>query len=445
VAPQDAPATQPHTRLVVVSESAEHAGWLSPGDCEAAGVSLLSLTPVEGGGVLARGLAGSHGPCDAEEFAICGSTETLNLSAFRHLIERCHPDACLILGDGTLSRLVWMLADLLLLPVFALISTHQQLVNLGRHRKARPDLFFIASGDLLPEAIADERYGATLLAVGHPGRDLGPDGPSAEEARRQLLQAIQRWTRDQITEARPDLSIVVPAYRESRNVALVCGRLLEAIEAGSVEAEILVVDDASPDDTYPVAVAQMWRSPRIRALTKELPRGMGFAIRHGFMRARAPIVAITMGDGSDEVGQIPAMFRKVRDEGYALVIGSRYRRRENYEAVPRLYRFWSAVFRSTAALVIGLRLRDYTNAFRVFRKSIFEKRGFEGRGFEISPEITFKAWFATRKVAEHDVRHLKRSAGQSTFSFLRAGPGYGLMLLKAVICRVTGRWFVLEW
>jgi hypothetical protein len=445
VAPQDAAAAQPSTRLLVICDTSEHATWLSPEECSAVGVSLALLTPAENGEVRARVFLPARGSWATEHIAISSSIEALNLSAFRQAIEQCEPDACLVLGDGTLSRLVWMLADLLLLPVFGLISTHAQLVNLGRREKPRPDLFFIANGDLLPAALADERYGTTLLPTGHPGKDLRPDGPSAEEARRQVLQAIQRWTRHQITDLKPDLSIVVPAYRESQNVPLVCGRLLEAIANGSVETEILVVDDASPDDTYRVAIAQMWRSPRIRALTKRVPRGMGFAIRHGVMQSRAPIVAITMGDGSDEVGEIPAMFRKVRDEGYALVIGSRYRRRENYEAIPRLYRFWSAVFRWTTAILIGLRLRDYTNAFRVFRKSIFEKRGFEGRGFEISPEITFKAWFATRKVAEHDVRHLKRSAGQSTFSFLRAGPGYALMLLKALICRVTGRWFVLEW
>ena len=93
----------------------------------------------------------------------------------------------------------------------------------------------------------------------------------------------------------------------------------------------------------------------------------------------------------------------------------------------------------------GLRLRDYTNAFRVFPRSVFERQGLEGGGFEISPEITFKAWFATRRIIEVDVKHLKRGSGQSNFSFLRAGPGYGRMLIKALVCRITGRWFVLDW
>jgi hypothetical protein len=139
------------------------------------------------------------------------------------------------------------------------------------------------------------------------------------------------------------------------------------------------------------------------------------------------------------------MFRKVRDENFGLAIGSRYRQRANYEAVPRLYRFWSTIFRYTTWALVGLRLRDYTNAFRVFRRSVFDRQGIEGGGFEISPEITFKAWFATGRVVEVDVKHLKRGSGQSSFSFLRAGPGYGKMLIKALVCRITGRWFVLDW
>jgi len=236
----------------------------------------------------------------------------------------------------------------------------------------------------------------------------------------------------------------VPAYREAANLPLVCGRLLDALDTSGISYEVLLVDDASPDETYRVALEQMWRSPRIRALTKPLPRGMGNAIRHGITRARADVLAITMGDGSDEVERIPAMYARVR-EGYGLAIGSRYRHRVNYATVPRLYRFWSACFRLCTRLVVGLRLSDYTNAFRAFDRRIFERYGPESGGFEISPEITFKAWFATRRVAEVDGRHRKLAAGQSSFSFLRAGPGYGKILIKAFVNRLTGRWFTLDW
>jgi hypothetical protein len=189
----------------------------------------------------------------------------------------------------------------------------------------------------------------------------------------------------------------------------------------------------------------MWRSPMIRAFTKPTPRGMGNAVRYGLQHARSSFVAVTMGDGSDDVDRIPEMLRQVRDGGHALAIGSRYRSRANYQAVPRLYRFWSACFRLTARALIGFRLRDYTNAFRLFDTRIFARYGPESGGFEISPEITFKAWLASKRVTEVDVKHLKRASGQSSFSFFRAGPGYGRILIKAFVARLTGRWFTLDW
>src|SRR5204863_122929 len=154
----------------------------------------------------------------------------------------------------------------------------------------------------------------TLLPTGHP-RDEG--------AADRMLQAIR--SAGQHVDDRPQLSVVVPAYKESGNLDLVCDRLLGVFDRDDVSAEILLIDDSSPDDTYEVAVRQMWKSPRIRAFTKPTPRGMGNAIQYGIDRARAPIVGITMGDGSDQVERLPEMYRKVANEGYGLAIGWRYR------------------------------------------------------------------------------------------------------------------------
>ncbi|MGH9366313.1 MAG: glycosyltransferase family 2 protein [Thermoanaerobaculia bacterium] len=380
-----------------------------------------------------------------------------NFGGLLAAMEREKPLACLTLTGGIASRLVCLAADAVGLPIFTLLTTEEELANASRREKGRPDLFFLADARLLPSALEDRRYGSTLLPTGHPARDLavrglpGGNTPHSDPAfgdggaAPRILEILGCWRRDELDPETPDLTVIVPAFREAENLPLVCERLLSTFESERIATEILLVDDASPDRTYAVAVEQMWRSPRIRALTKPTPRGMGNAIRFGLARARAPIIAITMGDGSDDVGRLPAMFRKVRDEDYSLAIGGRYRRPENYAAVPRLYRFWSRCFRIVARLLIGVKLQDYTNSFRVYHRNIFERYGPESGGFEISPESTFKAWFATRRVTEVDVRHLKRAAGQSTFSFLRAGPGYGKILIKAFVNRLTGRWFTLDW
>jgi hypothetical protein len=351
--------------------------------------------------------------------------------------------------------MVRLAADLLAVPVFSFVSTSEDLGNMGARPKLRPDLFFITDAQLFPAALEDPRYGLTLFPTGYPIRAPGSRSNDTAIGTDQrygdhdnllrLLGIVGRWSNGDLEPVAPELSIIVPAYKESTNLSLVTTRLLEMLDRSAIRGEILLVDDASPDDTYAVALAQMWRSPRVRALTKKPPRGMGNAIRHGIANARAPILAVTMGDGSDEVSRMPEMFEKIRSEGYGLAIGCRYGRRENYETVPLLYRFWSRCFRLTTWVLLGLHLKDYTNAYRMFHRRIFERYGAESGGFEISPEITFKAWFATRRIAEVDVRHLKRTSGQSNFSFLRAGPGYGKILIKALVNRFTGRWFTLDW
>ncbi len=436
-------------KLAVAVAGGEEWGWLDAFHFEGAGISpvVLHLAPPAPGSPL-RGRTIGHRTAPESSLVVpefAGIIEALSQEK---------PEACLVLTGGLFGALVSVGAEALGVPVFRLVLRKEDLAASAPNRAERPDLLFLADRRLFPAALEDPRYGSTLLPTGHPAADVGPgdsggdfaaphfgDGRAAER----ILTAIGRWRTGALAPGEPDLTVIVPAYREAENLPLVCDRLLETFSSEPISAEILLVDDSSPDDTYAVALEQMWRSPAIRAYSKPTPRGMGNGIRFGLTKARAPIVAVTMGDGSDEVSRIPEMFRKVRDEGFALAIGSRYRHRRNYATVPLLYRFWSRLFRFVAWASIGVKVNDYTNAFRVFHRRIFARYGPESGGFEISPEITFKAWFASRRVTEVDVRHLKRSSGQSSFSFLRAGPGYGKILIKAFVNRLTGRWFTLDW
>jgi hypothetical protein len=446
--------------LVVAVESEAQARWLATIDFARAGVrpvyyriagslvagELAAETPAAGAGAAeapaALAVAAATRALAPMQMRRGGSggAEAAFLPDFTAVVEGLaadRPVACFVAASGPLARLVAVAADLARLPVLHLVATGAELESFGRREKPMPDLYFLADEELLPEASLDPRYGATLLPTGHPA-----GGPAAGE---RIADAIRDWRSGALPGAAPELSIVVPAYKEEGNIALVCDRLLAMLEQDGLNAEILIVDDSSPDATYRVARAQMLRSPRIRVFSKPPPRGMGSGIRYGMRYARAPIVAVTMGDGSDEVSRIPEMYAKVHRENYGLAVGSRYRHRRNYRTVPLIYRFWSSCFRLVTRLLIGLRMSDYTNAFRVFDRRIFERYGAESAGFEISPEITFKAWFAMRRVTEVDVCHLKRASGQSSFSFLRAGPGYAKILTKALIHRLTGKWIVLEW
>jgi UDP-N-acetylglucosamine 2-epimerase (non-hydrolysing) len=243
----------------------------------------------------------------------------------------------------------------------------------------------------------------------------------------------------------PEVSIIVPAYNEAANLPELITRLDGVIEEAGLSAEILVVNDSSADDSRHVLDDLAIRYRRLRPIHKGLPRGMGNAIRVGLAEARGAMVIVTMADGSDDLTKLADLRDRIMRDGYDLAIASRYRKRVDQRNIPFLYRFFSRCFRLISRLILGVPLADLTNAYRAFRLSVVRDVGLQGGGFEISPEITFKVWFTTRRVTEVEATHLRRSRGQSKFSFLKAGPGYGIIMLKALVMRGTKRWFVLDW
>lgn len=242
-----------------------------------------------------------------------------------------------------------------------------------------------------------------------------------------------------------ELSVIVPCFNEEANIAEIMEKLVNAAAAAGINAEIFFIDDNSADRTYAVGCEAAWRYSNVRVLTKTFPRGMGNAIRFGLQHASAELVMVTMGDGSDDLSVMGEMFRKVKSGECDLAIGSRYRHRSNQANIPPIYRIFSGLFRALGQTILGIPLSDFTNAYRCFNWKVLRQIGLEGTGFEISPEITFKAWYYRHKVAEVDAMHLKRTKGQSSFSFLKAGPGYGKMMTKALIARFTGSWPYIDW
>jgi dolichol-phosphate mannosyltransferase len=418
---------------LILVQSEEEWAWLGSFNFEEFGMQAVCLSLVS---------PPKQSPLQCRQLAAVAKNGPESIADFGfmlYVLEDEKPNACFALRCGLNADLLRVACKARSVPLFSVISTEQDFNAIPLSDGGSQDGFFLASKPVLLRALGDARYGRSLIPTGAPM----PNGNGNQSAVR-MLSYVQMVAAGKQPE-KPAISIIVPAFNEALNLTGVCDQLIKTLNQVAIPFEILLIDDASTDETYEIAVQQMWKSPSIRAFKKPTPRGMGNAIRYGFERAQASVIAITMADGSDEVERIPAMFRALQDQGGGLIIGSRYRRPENYQNIPFLYRLWSRCFRLAARLFVGVRLSDYTNAFRVFDREIFARYGAESGGFEISPETTFKAWFATHSIGEVDVRQLKRASGQSKFSFMRAGPGYGRVLGKAIVNRLTGKWFTLDW
>ena len=170
--------------------------------------------------------------------------------------------------------------------------------------------------------------------------------------------------------ASPDVTVVVPAYREAGRLPASLERLPQELEtAGVASFEILVVDDGSDDATSDVVRAAAARDARIRLLRNETNRGKGRAVRCGVLEARGRFVLVTDADLSTPPADAPRLLEVAR-RGVPVVIGSRRLEGSEIQIRQPFHReLIGFLFAWMRRLLVLPRLRDTQCGFKVFEAS----------------------------------------------------------------------------
>ncbi|MGC1185194.1 MAG: glycosyltransferase, partial [Candidatus Dormiibacterota bacterium] len=120
----------------------------------------------------------------------------------------------------------------------------------------------------------------------------------------------------------PRISIVIPAYNEGEEIIKCLDQILAAVAS---PCELLVVFDRPEDTTADPARRYAEHEPRIRPVLNDIRPGPAAAILAGIRQAQAPVVVVTMADGSDQPTQIEELARLV-EAGAVVAAASRYMR-----------------------------------------------------------------------------------------------------------------------
>lgn len=128
----------------------------------------------------------------------------------------------------------------------------------------------------------------------------------------------------QRAEVRPvaELAIIVPAYNESRNVALLVDAIDQALPG--VHWEVVYVDDDSPDGTSDVVRQIAQTDARVRVVQRVGRRGLSSACVEGILATSSPVIAVMDADLQHDERILPQMLDHIRKGGIDLVVGSRY-------------------------------------------------------------------------------------------------------------------------
>src|SRR5262249_27513375 len=115
----------------------------------------------------------------------------------------------------------------------------------------------------------------------------------------------------------------------------------------------------------------------------------GGLIRFGMAHASGRYCAIVSGDGTDPVGLLPEMLKRLRS-GATMVVCSRYIRAEDTRRVGATYRVYQRIYRTAVRMLLRQDVTDSTYGFRAFNRQYIQAIGTSANRFNIFPEMTFK-------------------------------------------------------
>ena len=211
--------------------------------------------------------------------------------------------------------------------------------------------------------------------------------------------------------------VVVPTYNEADNVVALC----EGVRRALPQADVLIVDDSSPDGTAELARRAGERLGRISVLERAHKGGLGAAYRAGFaaaIDAGAEICVQIDADLSHDPAMLPALVANI-EHGADLAIGSRYVPGGRTIDWPRPRQALSRWGNRYAAGVLGLAVNDATAGLRAYSVAALEQMDYatvtaDGYGFQV--EMTHRLVRVGGLIVEFPITFTERVAGDSKLS-----------------------------
>jgi dolichol-phosphate mannosyltransferase len=215
-----------------------------------------------------------------------------------------------------------------------------------------------------------------------------------------------------------DISIVVPAYNESENIADTVERIAATFADRPERWEVILVDDGSTDDTRAVIERLAEVNPHVVLAGYDRNAGRGRALRVGFARARGEIVVSTDADLSYEPGYILDLVDALHTHSEIdFVLGSPYMPGGGTEGVHPRRLLISRLGNKVLQAIVNKDIYTFTSIFRAYRREVLDSLELESNGKEIHLEILSRALGAGYRVEEVPAILHSRKKGESKFRF----------------------------
>jgi dolichol-phosphate mannosyltransferase len=232
------------------------------------------------------------------------------------------------------------------------------------------------------------------------------------------------------------ISVVIPTYNESQNIVSLIKRISETMAESMLSkdttAEIIVVDDNSPDGTAAACQSVGSECCPVKVIIRANERGLGSAVGRGILEAAGDTIVVMDADFSHDCAMIPELALAVNSDSIDAAVASRFVEGGQMSSSPHLL-LGSRILNAFLRTVLALPVKDITGGFIAIRRSSLQDLDsqaiFRGYG-DYCIALLYKGFRRGWRLKEIPFTYNRRQVGMSKTRFFKTGLSYGMRALK---------------
>ena len=215
-----------------------------------------------------------------------------------------------------------------------------------------------------------------------------------------------------------DISVIIPLFNEAESLPELSSWIARVMAENGYSYEVLMVDDGSNDGSWDVVKSLSAEDSHIHGISFRRNYGKSAALYCGFASAAGDVVITMDADLQDSPDEIPALYRKIKEEGYDVISGWKQHRKDNVltKNLP------SKLYNATARRITGIKLHDMNCGLKAYCSEVVKSIEVYGEMHRYIPYLAKNAGFG--KIGEIPVHHQKRKFGKSKFGMDRFVNGF---------------------
>ncbi len=204
------------------------------------------------------------------------------------------------------------------------------------------------------------------------------------------------------------LSVVIPCYNEESTLESCVEKVME-MASDELQLELIIINDASSDNSLTIAHGLAEKHPIIKVLNHEINQGKGAALRTGFKHATGDYVVVQDADLEYDPLEIPGLLKPLIDGKADVVLGSRFLSAGTH----RVLYFWHSLGNKFLTLLSNmftdLNLTDMETCYKVFKREVIQSIDIKENRFGFEPEIVAKVAQLRLRIFEMGISYFGRT------------------------------------